>query len=133
MAKIDGVKIFLKIGSNVLVGQTTGSMDLTSDMIDCTSKDSGQDKEYLAGERDATISVDSLYDPAAAEGFSEVFGYLKAGTSIAWSFGETEAATKVWNGNGFISQVTLNGPKNEASSYSLTIQNSGAVTEATNP
>lgn len=133
MAKLDGVEIFLKIGTEILVGQTTGDMNLTADMIDCTSKDSGGDKEYLAGERDATINVDALYDPAAAQGFSDAFTVLKTGTAITWSWGQTGSSETFWTGSGYISSVTINGPKNEASSYSLTIQNSGPVTESTNP
>ena len=132
MAKKDGTLIGLQIGGNLLLGTTNHSLSQTSDMIDCTTKDSGGDKEYLPGERDATITVDGLYDPASTnEGYSDVFGNLQSGAKIVCIFGLQETSDPAYQFEGYISQLDLTGPKNEAASYSLTIQRTGGTTAVT--
>lgn len=131
MAKLDGRKIALVIGSATLVGRTTGSINLAADMLDATTADSAGKKEYLSGESGGTISVGGLYDPAAVEGVSEAIGYLMAGTSLTVKFGETAAGGTYWTSSALISSVAVTGDKNSLASYTLALQLSGAITEAT--
>jgi len=132
MSKMDGKNILLIIGSATVVGQISGGLAAAADMLDATTKDSTAGaKEYIGGETGWTISVEGLYDPAAAEGVSEALGYLKAGTVVTIKYGQTGSGETYFTGSALISGVNLDGPKNDLASYSLELQGSAVLTEAT--
>lgn len=132
MSKLDGKEILMVFGSNTVVGQITGSLGMAADMLDATDKDSTDGaKEYMPGETGWTCSVEGLYDPDAAEGVSEAIGYLKAGTGLTIKYGQTGSGETYYTGTAYVSGVNLDGPKNELASYSLELQGSGVLAEAT--
>lgn len=131
MAKFDGRLIALLIEDVKLVGRTTSSINMSADMLDATTADSAGYKEYIPGEKGATISVAGLYDPAAVEGVSESVAYLKGGTQLTVKWGGTEPGDTYWYAEAFISSVSITGDKNTVAGYSLEIQITGEWTEAT--
>ena len=133
--KLNGTNIVLIQGSYTLVGQIDSSMNLTADMLDATTKDSTDGaKEYCAGETGWTMSVSGLYDPDASTGtgVSDAITALKAGTEWTVKYGQTTTGGKYFTGVALVSGVTLNGPKNELSNYSVELQGSGVLAEASN-
>jgi len=132
MSKISGNLIFIEWDSANVVGLTDKSIDFSNDMIDVTNQQSsGGWKEYLPGERGATISFSGVYDESGAEGATSLFADMKLGTEVAFKFGQDLATGgAMWTGNGLVSGITVNGPKNDAASYSGTIQVSGIVTQS---
>jgi len=129
MAKIDGRLMVLQFGAVAVAGRTTGSINFTADMLDATTADSAGWKEFLGGEKNATISVGGLYDPAAAEGAEEAIAYLFVGSTVVWRYGQTTAGGSYWTGNGKISSVSIQGDKNTLTSYTIEIQNTGTPTQ----
>lgn len=125
MAKIDGKLIVLQIGGYTVTGQTTGSINFSADMLDATTKDSAGWKEFVAGEKNATISVGGLYDPAASTGAEEIIAYLFVGSALTWKFGQLTAGSTYWEGSGLITSININGDKNTLSAYTVEIQNTG--------
>jgi len=130
MAKIDGKLMVLQIEGVTIVGRTTGSINFSADMLDATTADSAGWKEFVAGEKNATISVGGLYDPAAAEGVEEAIAYLVAGTQLTWKYGQTAAGASYWTGEGLITTVSIQGDKNTLTSYTIEIQNTGTPTQS---
>lgn len=131
MAKLDGKDIVLQFENITLVGRTTGSINFTADMLDATTADSAGWKEFISGEKNATLSVGGLYDPEAAEGADDAIGYLIAGTQLTWKYGQTTSGGTYYTGEALISSVTIQGDKNTVASYTIEIQNTGTVTPAT--
>jgi hypothetical protein len=129
MSVQNGDVLILQIGDTQLGALLSNSFNAAADMLDSTSKDSSGAKEYIAGEYGWGMSFEALYDPGAAEGFSEALGYVKAGTSLDVYWGGITAADAYFNGSGLMSSVDLSGPKNEVASYSGEIQGTGAITE----
>ena len=130
MAKKDGKTIFIQNASTTIVGQISGELSMTSDEIECTTKDSTNGaKEFLPGETGGTLSVEGLYDPAAAEGVSESIADLKAGTTFTFWIGSVVTSEQGWEGTGFFTELTLSAPKNEAATYSGSIRLTGELTE----
>jgi len=123
--KLDGKEIVLKIGGVLLVGRTTGSINFSADMLDATTADSGGWKEFISGEKNATISIGGLYDPEAAEGAEEAIGYLKSGAELIWYYGQTTPGGTYHTGDGLIASVSIQGDKNALASYSIELQNTG--------
>lgn len=129
MSLVNGDVLIIKIGSVQIGALLSNNFNASADMLEGTNKDSGGAKEYVGGEYGWGMSAEAMYDPAATEGFSEILGYLKAGTSLDVYWGGTTAGDAYFNGNGLISSVDLSGPKNELSSYSAEIQGSGVIAE----
>lgn len=134
MAIQNGTAILLEVASSTIAGSTDQSFSAEADMIEITTKDSNGHKEFMSGEDSATLTISALYDPSASAGtgFSDAFSLLKAGTVSAFKWGQfATTGDKYLSGNLIIQKVDINGPKNEASSYSLTCQVTGDFTEET--
>jgi predicted secreted protein len=132
MAIISGTDIYVRLDEVTLVGQVGGNFDLEADMIPTTTKDStGKAKTYLPGEYGGTVTVNGLYDPDAAEGFSESYANLKAGTVISVHWGQIASGNTYYSSNALIKKVSNGAPKNEAATYNIDIQLTGENTEAT--
>jgi len=130
MAKVDGKNIRLKIATVFLYGVTTTDLSLEKDMIDTTAYESNGHKEYLAGEGGGTISATILYDEDGTSGgtYNDLFDAWKAGTSVAFIYGGTVTGDEIYSGNCFISSLSLNAPKNESTTASVTLQITGEIT-----
>ena len=129
MSVQNGDVLILNIGGVQVGALLSNSFNAAADMLDATTKDSAGAKEYISGEYGWGMSFESLYDPAATEGFSEALGYVKAGTSLDVYWGGTTAGDAYFNGGALMSSVDLSGPKNEVSSYSGELQGTGVIAE----
>jgi hypothetical protein len=129
MSVQNGDVLILNIGGVQVGALLSNSFNAAADMLDATTKDSAGAKEYISGEYGWGMSFESLYDPAATEGFSEALGYVKAGTSLDVYWGGVTAADIYYNGAALMSSVDLSGPKNEVSSYSGELQGTGVIAE----
>lgn len=124
--------MLLSANGNVLKGTTSDSIEFTADMIDITTKDSAGDKEYLAGERDAVINVEGKYDSAAAtEGAGDMYDDFASGATVTVLWGEQDTGGEQWSCNALVSSMTFSGPKNDAATYSATLQVTGGATKQT--
>lgn len=135
MATINGTLILLRNDATTIVGQTDSSMTMTADMLDATTKDStAKAKEFIPGETGWTVSVSGLYDPAATAlgSVSKAITDLKAGTAWTVKFGQNTTDDNYWTGSALIQSVTLNGPKNDLASYTIELQGTAILTEASN-
>jgi TP901-1 family phage major tail protein len=133
MTKQTGNLIYLSWGATDVVGLTTKSINITRDMLDFTDQQStGGWKEYKGGEKTGTIDVQGLYDENSAQGALSAFDALDDGSEITFKFGEKTTGTKYLTGTALVSNLTIDGPKNDPSSYSFTLQISGPVSKATN-
>lgn len=129
MARLDGRFIRLEIGGNFLKGVVSSNMDLTTDMIDITNYESNRNKEFLSGEKSATISASFTFDSAVSTvGFSDLVNTWNAGTSVAFVYGDGNAGGNVLTGNAFISSLSLAGDKNSVSTADVTLTTTGAIT-----
>ena len=131
MAKKDGRVIALQFDAVTLVGRTTSSLSASADMLDATTADSAGWKEYITGEKGATISVGALYDPEAAEGFSQALLNLTAGTQVAFKWGDVVTGGKYIEGNALVNSVDINGDKNTMMAYTISLQVTGIFEEKT--
>lgn len=132
MSKGSGNLIFLQWDGGSVCGLTDKSIDFTRDMIDTTNQQStGGWKSYVPGEIGASINFSGVYDEGDSEGMTTLFADLNVGTEVDFKIGEDGTGLTYWYGNGLVSSLSVNGPKNDASSYSGTIQVTGKVQTAT--
>lgn len=131
MAVQNGTSVLLSIGGTTINATTNHDLNLSVDMIDVTTKDSAGSKEYIAGEDDATTTLEGNYDPAATYGWSELFAAAigkAAGTLI---FGLQANGSKAYQFSGLLMNLTLSGPKNAAGTWTAEFQKTGPITEIT--
>lgn len=131
MAVQNGDKILVNKGGTIINATVSSDLSVTWDMIDITTKDSNQSKEYLSGEDDATVSIEGNYDDVATEGFAEMFTLGTGRTAVTIIFGLQDTGKAAYQFQALLSDLSLNGPKNDASTWSATIQKTGPVTAVT--
>lgn len=134
MAKKLGNALLLIIGANTLAATTSQDISFSRGEIDATSKDSTADyKETLLGRKEASISVEGQYDPAASTGTGalDVFDLMDDGTSVTVKWGETTTGGKYFTASGYVKDFSLSGPLDEVATWTATITLTGAVTVGT--
>lgn len=142
MANEVGSLIFLKVGTKLLVGQTSVSYTSACDMIATSSKDTGRHTTFAAGKVTKNISVGGLGSSTketTATGYYELESSQDAGTAIEFvvtKYSDETADTEVVgaesrSGTAYISNLTWDANDNEAISFSCDLQVSGKPTVAT--
>ena len=122
------VKIAATGGSTANVGQVRSySLDETSDTLE-TTKMGDTSKTYLASLKDATLSVDALWDSADAQQL-----IFDVGADIDFELHpEGTAAGKSYSGGGLVTSKTVSASYDGMVEASFSVQLSGAVTEGSN-
>ena len=123
------VKIAANGGSVAAVGEVRSySIDETADTIEDTVMGDSV-KSYLASLKDATLTVDALWDDADAQQL-----ILDTAADIDWEIHPTGTGTgeKYYSGGGLVTAKTISASYDGLVEASFSVQVSGAVTEATN-
>jgi hypothetical protein len=144
MSKI-GSLVFLKIGTDELVGETSVSFASASDAIDVSSKVSGRDTNVEYGRMNRTISVSGIAstdNSASGYGLKSALDAQSAGTKVSFiitEFSDKTAATPVSGAIkiegtecGVITNVNFEAGDNAANTFSMDLQIDGTVTVGVN-
>lgn len=131
MSVKNGTLIVIKIGDIKINGLTSNSMNLTTAMLDITSKDSGLNAEYIPDQKTGTISASGLLDESATYGYPELFAAKDAGTMVSIKYGGTTAGSTYYTANAYISSLSQSADKNAIANWTCDFQLTGAVTEGT--
>lgn len=139
MAVHNATYIKLKIGTKVLVGETSLSLNSSVDVIDISSKASGRTRNILPGRVSENISFESLCDDTNATdyGYSDAYTAMQAGTSVSFTILRVDTDDAQVNpsqqivGSGYITSLTKDYPDNDRSTMSGTIEVDGDLTEST--
>lgn len=140
MAVHNATYIKLKIGTKVLVGETSLSLNSSVDVIDISSKASGRTRNILPGRVSENISFESLCDDTNSTdyGYSDAYTAMQGGTSVSFEIirVDTDGTTQTnpsqeLSGSGYITSLTKDYPDNDRSTMSGTIEVDGDITEAT--
>lgn len=144
MNKIEANKILVKLveaplGSEspvVLAGQTSGSLGITKEMLEYTSKTTVDTngvpvRRYLPTRSGATISVTALEDPSGALKQSEIYKMAYEGAKIKFAVGDSVEGSTVISGSGFLTSADATFDMDSPVSGSFTIQVDGELTFST--
>ena len=135
MAAFDGKHILVIVGSTTVLGQTSGSLEYSIDMLETTDKLSKDPvtgithKTYIAGDRDGTISIEGN-TAMDANGWPYLFD-MYAGQTVAATikYGSTVAGEKFYTQSGWLSSLSRTDGQNAIATYSASFQKTGAPTE----
>jgi TP901-1 family phage major tail protein len=125
---INGSVYLLKIGTLALPDQTEGSISLSMETRDTTSKDSSGFRELLESTRSGSISVSGLVDEATGQAVSTLMGHFAARTSFAIVFGlDATAENNFTCATAFVTSIEASGGTEDNVTYSATIELSGSI------
>lgn len=135
MAVANGTFLKCKIGDLVLVGETSHSFSSDANMIATSNKETGRDSTFVAGRTTRSIEFSSMYDPLedTKYNFHDIMAAQDAGTIIAWELVNVDAAgadvvgSHNFTGSGLFSNCAQDNPDDDISSFSGSIQVTGAV------
>lgn len=115
-----------------LAGTTSQGIEMSSDMIDVTTKDNSGTAAFVAGRRSGTMTVSGLYDPEATtgKGALDMFALLNAGTGLTVYWGEITTADYYFTASAYLTSFSIDAEKDGVSTWTANIQLTGAITTA---
>jgi predicted secreted protein len=118
-----------------IANATSNDFEITKDMIETTNKDSAGAKEFIAGEYGYTMSVEGMFEEDASVGASiswkEILTDLLAGTSVTIVMTSNVTGDIKLSGAALFSNLSLSAPKNDVTTFTASIQGTGALTVGT--
>lgn len=91
-----------------------------------------QDKTYITGLSDATVSLSGMFDAAADSAINAVIANLKSGSiaSASFTYGPSGSASSKprFTGQALITSYEVSSPVGDVVTYSLELQVTGGVT-----
>jgi predicted secreted protein len=118
-----------------IANATSNDFTITKDMIETTNKDSAGAKEYIAGEYGYTMSVEGMFEEDASVGalisWKEIIADLMAGTEITIVMTSAITGDLKLSGAALFSDLKLTAPQNAVSTFTASIQGTGALTVST--
>jgi len=122
-------------GSPVLLGASTScSVNFTLDTFETTNKDSAHRKSYLPAATGFTMDCEAFYTTDETVAPDNIMTALNARTLVDVEFNEASDTTGdyKYTGKAYITSCSLNAPNEDAATYSISLQGSGALTIAAN-
>ena len=140
MAAGKGSSFLLKDNSTgtpaTIGGMRSTSMTINGEMVDITTKDSSGRQELLTGLTSFSLSSDGLMDfnptTAANTGFDELFNQAytnRTKVTFVFTLASTASGDYTFSGSGAITALSISGGVEDAPTYSVSIQGSGALTK----
>lgn len=114
---------------DVIVGETTNSINIKDALIDVSDKSSAWDKS-ISGSKSWDVSVEVNYDTADAKQKALVDA-LFAGTEVELFIGELgtgDTPAEGYSGSGLIESIAEAKPRGDKMTRSFTIKGTGALT-----
>lgn len=140
MAIFNGSDLILKVSDasggteNKLMHSQTCSLSINMDTIDITTKDSSGWNEFIGGAKSFTLSADGLMDfnsTGTDTEFDQLFDQLSGRTAVDFTFtlASTTSGDYFYTGDGYITSLEVSGGTEDAPTYSVSIQGTGALTQ----
>lgn len=130
----NGTDLVLKAGGNVIGAATSATVNYTLDTFETTNKDSAHAKTHLPAASGWTVECEAFYTTDETVAPDNMMTDLQNRSSITVEFNEASAETGdyKYTGSAYITSVSLNAPNEDAATYSVSLQGTGALTIAAN-
>ena len=124
MSAIKGLDVLIKVGAQVVGGQRNASIELSSESIDTTTKQSGGWTTKVAGIKSWTSSCDGVYFVDDA-GIQAVYGAFQGGDEVELEFSNTSGIYH--KGTCLISSISETAGQDDVVSYTMAFEGTGAL------
>ncbi len=141
---VNGTDLLLRVGDSnsneaIIAYSTSCSLEISSDEIDQTNKDSQGWKQIILGTKSWSVSCEALYQNEADsnEDFIDLFDHI-AGTNsgvkmyveLAVAGGSSGDANKYYHGEAYVTALSVNGGTEDQATWSVTLVGTGKITES---
>ena len=134
MATVDvanGTTFGLYVGGTLIGNGTSHSFSRAMETRDKTSKDSGGYSESLEGLQSWEGSGDFWFAQDAAYGVDDLNAAIVARSVVVLRFASTVTGDKYWNGNAYMTELSVEAGTEESMSFSASFTGTGAVNYTT--
>ena len=126
-----GSQVLIKVaatdpGATSLGGQTDGTLTRTAGTADVTDKDSSNWREKLVAVREWSVTASCIFDQSDT-GYGILRDSWENQTALYVLMLDSESS-ETYGGLGILTDLTLNGPLEDATNYSVTIEGTAALT-----
>lgn len=129
---MNGTLLGVYVGSTLIAHATEGSISLSMDTRDATSKDSSGTRDLLEATKSGTISVSALYAEDATYGVDDLMTSWAARTALTVKFSTEVSGDHYWSASAYITSLEVSAGMEDNVTYSATFELSGAITYSTN-
>lgn len=110
---------------------TNTSLDLSTSLIDVTSKDSGGWKDNLSGLRSFTGSGDFFFSEDGAVNFEDFFDEVNGRSSFTCRWSSAVIGDKYYEGTVWLTSISTSAGVEDAHVYTISFEGTGALTKGT--
>jgi hypothetical protein len=119
---ISGNKILVSSAGTTITCSTDATFSGTTERLETTCKDNDGAKTYEPGSQDGSIALSGIAKLDTITNFPLVVAAWKAKTESTWKYGGLDNVDDTYlQFDGFISDLTWEGPLNAPSTWSITI------------
>ena len=146
MAFFNGTDLVLKVSPSdgvadvKLMHSQTVSLSINVDTIDISTKDSSGFRDLIGGQKSFSLSADGLMDFAGVAGdtevdelfnqmFQPVGGAGRTAVTFTFGFDSPASGEYSYSGSGFITSLEISGGTEDAPTYSVSIEGTGALVQ----
>ena len=125
MSAIKGLDVLIKVGTQVVGGQRTATLEMSAETIDTTVKSTGGWAAKIPGMKSWTSSCDGVYflDDAGLEAAQTAF---MNGTAVQLDF--SNSAGLAYSGQAVITSMSVEAGQEDIVSYTISFEGTGALT-----
>lgn len=128
---MNGTLLGVYVGSTLVAHATEGSISLSMDTRDATTKGSGGSRDLLEATKSGTISVSALYADDAAYGVTDLMGAWSSRSILAVKFSTEVSGDSYWSADAYITSLEVNAGMEDNVTYSATFELTGTITYST--
>ena len=128
---MNGTLLGVYAGGTLIAHATEGSISLSMDTRDATTKDSSGTRDLLEATKSGTISVSALYAEAAAYGVDDLMTAWSGRTALTVKFSTEVTGDHYWEASAYVTSLEVNSGMEDNVTYSATFELSGAITYGT--
>jgi predicted secreted protein len=136
MALVKGTDLRIFVGTKTIANETTCSIDLTTSMIETSSKDSGAWMTQIPGRKSwsltSTIQLDYA-DGTVQYTYDELLTAWLDQTELTVSFKTAAVSETTLTGKAFVASKPVTGGDQEIATVEITLQGTGVLTKGTVP
>jgi len=123
----NGTLFGLYVGGTLVAHGTSHSFSTSMETRDASTKDSGGWSDSLEGMRAWEVSGDFLFAQDAAYGVDDLNAAIVARSVVVLRFASTVTGDKYWNGNAYMTELSVEAGTEESMSFSASFTGTGAV------
>ena len=128
---MNGTLLGVYAGSTLIAHATEGSISLSMDTRDATTKDSSGTRDLLEATKSGTISVSALHAEDAAYGVDDLMTAWSGRSTLTIKFSTEVTGDKYWEASAYVTSLEVNSGMEDNVTYSATFELTGAITYGT--